>query len=52
MIPEEEEFFKKSDDEFKNEYMVNDLKKIDHWLLLSFGILPFIIASIWHYITF
>jgi len=48
MDSEEKKFFEVTEEQFENEYMVKDITKVDHWLLLCIGLLPFVIATIWY----
>lgn len=48
----EKEFFEITNEQFEDEFVVKDISKLDHWLLVGIGVLPFVIASIWHYVTF
>ncbi|MBD8005383.1 hypothetical protein [Bacillus norwichensis] len=32
--------------------VVNDIRKVDHWLLFGIGILPLLVFSIWYYIVY
>lgn len=41
-----------SDEQFEDEYIVNDVTKFHHLLMVSIGILPIVIASIWYSITY
>ncbi|WP_186306629.1 hypothetical protein [Siminovitchia fortis] len=36
----------------EEEYVVNDMRKIDHWLLFGIGILPLLVSSIWYYMVY
>lgn len=38
--------------EIKEEHLVSDVTKIDHWLIIIVGIVPFIISSIWYYLNY
>ena len=48
----EKPLFEVSDEEFENDYIVNDLTKFHHLLTVGIGILPLVIASIWYSIAY
>lgn len=52
MPAEEKEFLLNPDENSENSGIVNNITKIDHWLLFGIGILSFAIVSIWYLIGF
>ncbi len=52
MITEEKEFLEVTDEKFEDEYIVSDITKVDHYLLVLIGVVPFLIATIWYFVSF
>ena len=44
---QEEQFFSLPEETIEKEYIVSDLTKLDYYLIISIGIIPFVIATIW-----
>lgn len=44
---QEEQFFSIPEETIEKEYIVSDLTKMDYYLILAIGIVPFVIATIW-----
>lgn len=52
MSSEEKEFLEITEEKIESEYVVNDITKVDHWLMFGIGIFPFLIATIWYVIGY